>query len=96
MAAFARWVEEPLLLERFGAEYEAYRRTRGAVQDLEAVLHHVCANQIERGDVPFGLRKQGGDVADSPCIAHQRFQASVAEFPDVAVADEAIPTSDTA
>jgi len=26
MAAFARWVEEPLLLERFGAEYEAYRR----------------------------------------------------------------------
>ena len=26
MAAFARWVEEPLLLERFGAEYDAYRR----------------------------------------------------------------------
>jgi protein-S-isoprenylcysteine O-methyltransferase Ste14 len=26
MAAFARWVEEPVLLERFGAEYQEYRR----------------------------------------------------------------------
>ncbi len=26
MAAFARWVEEPSLLERFGDEYAAYRR----------------------------------------------------------------------
>ncbi len=26
MFAFARWVEEPMLLERFGAEYEEYRR----------------------------------------------------------------------
>jgi protein-S-isoprenylcysteine O-methyltransferase Ste14 len=26
MAAFARWVEEPELVERFGAEYESYRR----------------------------------------------------------------------
>ena len=25
-AAFARWYEEPTLRERFGAEYEAYRR----------------------------------------------------------------------
>lgn len=26
MFAFATWVEEPMLLERFGAEYETYRR----------------------------------------------------------------------
>ncbi len=26
MFGFARWYEEPVLLERFGAEYEAYRR----------------------------------------------------------------------
>jgi protein-S-isoprenylcysteine O-methyltransferase Ste14 len=26
MAAFARWIEEPTLLERFGAEYAEYRR----------------------------------------------------------------------
>jgi protein-S-isoprenylcysteine O-methyltransferase Ste14 len=26
MFAFARWYEEPALLDRFGAEYETYRR----------------------------------------------------------------------
>ena len=26
MFAFARWYEEPALLDRFGAEYDAYRR----------------------------------------------------------------------
>src|SRR5262249_6463540 len=26
MAAFARWVEEPVLLERFGTDYQEYRR----------------------------------------------------------------------
>jgi protein-S-isoprenylcysteine O-methyltransferase Ste14 len=26
MAAFARWYEEPELIDRFGAEYERYRR----------------------------------------------------------------------
>jgi protein-S-isoprenylcysteine O-methyltransferase Ste14 len=26
MAAFACWVEEPVLLARFGAEHQAYRR----------------------------------------------------------------------
>lgn len=26
MFAFARWVEEPMLLEQFGAEYEEYHR----------------------------------------------------------------------